>query len=462
MAVLLVLIFFLQLKIDRLPEKEEIIQESPMETLPSVEYISAYIGSIVLGGFKPLVIDYLWIIADKLNDHHQYDELKSILNLTARLQPKVVAVWTFNAHAMAYNIAGRLKSEAHQWEWINAGMEHLYDGLRWNPDNTDILGDIGRIYYHRFPQDRILMERLEKLTGKSCYIIGSEWFRKIVETLTAKGEFKYEIEKWEMMDAACRFNNLFERLRKKQFDLAINEIDDLVNLYAEAIRKYEIDADMFAEKIKGCNLLKSAFIMEKELWPHSVSLQGSPNNRESSLDPEGLGTSGYTAGAGKYNSKAEQDEFFSRLPDVLREYDKALTGAKYMDNVPIRARMEYLLSPYLEELFKGVYANRFDTAKEWLNKMIALEKEVIPDDPSHGSAFFFNAFKERLGKLEEIIRAEEALSKTPKSNEKAYISLLKKVIELYVEYFSRYNYMFTLDVEFERMNRLQFVWQKGE
>ncbi|MBI4833469.1 MAG: hypothetical protein HY811_01435 [Planctomycetes bacterium] len=427
---LLILIFFLRLKIDRLPEKEEITQSSPMETLPSVEYISAYTGSIVLGGFKPLVIDYLWITADKLNQHHQYDELKSILNLTARLQPKVVDVWTFNAHAMAYNISLRLKSEAHQWEWVNAGLEHLYDGLRWNPDNKDIMSSIGMIYYHRFPQDRIIMEKLEKLTGKSCYIIASEWFQKIVETLTARGDSKYEIEKWAMMDAACRFNNIFERLRKVEFNLAIKETGELSGLYAEIFRKYGIDGEMLAEKAKGCDLLKAAFILEKELW--------------------------------KYNPETTPDEFFSRLPDVLREYDKVLANAKYTDNVPIRARMEQLFSPYLAEIFKGIYAGRFDAAKEWLKKMIALEEEVIPDDPAHSSAFFFNAFKERLVKLEEIIRAEEALAATPHNNEKAYIPLLRKTIELYVIYFSQYNYMFNLAIEFERMNRLQSVWQKGE
>jgi len=58
------LVWFLhhsQRRIDATPEKAAMIAANPFHKLPPAQYMTEYVGSMLMGGMRAVAIDYLWI-----------------------------------------------------------------------------------------------------------------------------------------------------------------------------------------------------------------------------------------------------------------------------------------------------------------------------------------------------------------------------------------------------------------
>lgn len=422
-------LFSLQKVIDRQPEKKEILQSNPAETITSSDYLSAYIGSIIMGGFKPLIVDYLWISADKLKERRQYGEINTLLNLIARLQPKLPDVWSYNAQIMAYNISKGQDTMEGRWAWLEAGINYLKEGLKWNPDNASLMQNIAFIYYHRFPQEQALMDKLEEITGKDCYTISAEWYKesaralaktKTSAQLASGGEDEYKIETQEVMSIAARFYHLFDLIRKKQYDRSIQEIDELISDSHKVAETYKIDLDLWKKRISGYQAIKSIFLAEKEL--------------------------------GKYDLKTNPDEFFNHVSKVIMQY-KEVSDKEHVDTIPIRARIETFFIQYLTQLYETIEQKGFGAGKTTWESLYKLIEEATPASSEHISFVFFDAMKQRFMDLGQILNLEQNLIQTPQNNP-AFATLLSKTITAYQDYISRYGDMFKMNVEQERLKKL--------
>ena len=414
-------LFSLQKIIDRQPEKKDLYGQA--ETITSSDYLSAYIGSIVLGGFKPLIVDYLWINADKLKEHRQYEEINALLNLIARLQPKLVDVWSYNAQIMAYSISRGQDTLESRWAWLEAGINYLKEGLKWNPDNASLMQDIAFIYYHRFPQERGLMDKLEKTTGKDCYTLSAEWFKASAKALAKTNADEYKVETQEVMSIAARFYHLFDLIRKKQYDRAIQEIDELISDSHKVAETYKIDLELWKRRISGYQAMKSIFLMEKEL--------------------------------GKYDLKTNPDEFFNQLSRIIIQY-KEVSDKEFIDTAPIRARIETFFMQYLSQLYEIIEQKGFGEGKTTWERLHKLIEEATPGSSEHISFAFFDDMKKRFVDLGQILDLEQNLVQTPQSNP-AFATLLGKVTTAYQDYISRYGDIFKMNVEQERLKKLRDI-----
>jgi len=168
-------LFFLQYKIDYLrrgPDSNHTILD-PLEVIPNV----------VLGSFRGVLVDLLWIRGIARHEEKKFYGLLAINNMIAKLQPHFSAVWIFQAWNMCYNIAYEWDSPENKWRWIKAGLDFAEKGAARNPTNGDLLFEIGYIYFHKFDSKSFkyadyYREHLEEETGKNSYRQSLYWVRK--------------------------------------------------------------------------------------------------------------------------------------------------------------------------------------------------------------------------------------------------------------------------------------------
>jgi len=168
-------LFFLQYRIDNLrrgPASNH-TNLDPLEVIPNV----------LLGSFRGVLVDLLWIRGIARHEEKKFYELLAINNMIAKLQPHFPAVWIFQAWNMCYNIAFEWESPENKWRWIKAGLDFAEKGAVRNPTNGDLLFEIGYIYFHKFDSKSFkyadyYREHLEEETGRNSYRQSLYWVKK--------------------------------------------------------------------------------------------------------------------------------------------------------------------------------------------------------------------------------------------------------------------------------------------
>jgi hypothetical protein len=121
-----------------------------------------FIGTVLLGGFRAVAIDILWVRSISHLERGEYFEAVALFHLIAKLQPYLDQVWIFNGWVLAYDIPPREASVERRWHWIKKGAELILEGRRKNPGSWKIPYYLGFIYYHRCGLDPYLARMLEK------------------------------------------------------------------------------------------------------------------------------------------------------------------------------------------------------------------------------------------------------------------------------------------------------------
>jgi hypothetical protein len=104
----------------------------------------------VLGGFRGLISNFLWMRANDLQINDQYFEAAQLANWITDLEPHFAQVWVYEGWNMAYNISVKFKDFPDRWRWVRNGIELLRDrGLQYNPDSTLIYQNLAWFYQHK-------------------------------------------------------------------------------------------------------------------------------------------------------------------------------------------------------------------------------------------------------------------------------------------------------------------------
>jgi len=107
------------------------------------------IGFMALGGFRGLLADLLWFKAQTQQDSAHYYNLKLLCDLIQKLQPTFSQVNSFQADAMAYNIANHADSCEDKWYWIQSGLATLEKGIERTRQNYNLWFYLGFLYFDR-------------------------------------------------------------------------------------------------------------------------------------------------------------------------------------------------------------------------------------------------------------------------------------------------------------------------
>lgn len=126
----------------------KLISNEPLENAPP----SLAFATVAMGAFRGLVVDVLWMRADRLKEQGQFFDAKQLAEWITKLQPRFPSVWEFHAWNMAYNISVAIPSTQpdERWRWIKNGYELLRDqGIPLNPKSIGLYQELARIFQHK-------------------------------------------------------------------------------------------------------------------------------------------------------------------------------------------------------------------------------------------------------------------------------------------------------------------------
>ena len=111
------------------------------------------LSSVVLGSFRGVALDYLWLRANRLEQEGKYYEAKQLARWITTLQPHLADVWEFQSWNMAYNISVAMDSPQERWMWVRAGIELLRDhGIPQNPRAPQLYASLAFTFLHKIGQ----------------------------------------------------------------------------------------------------------------------------------------------------------------------------------------------------------------------------------------------------------------------------------------------------------------------
>ncbi len=129
-------------------QQMKLIINEPLENAPP----SLAFATVAMGAFRGLVVDVLWMRADKLKEQGQFFDARQLAEWITTLQPRFASVWGFQAWNMAYNISVAIPAAQpdQRWRWVKNGYELLRDqGIPLNPKSIELYHELARIFQHK-------------------------------------------------------------------------------------------------------------------------------------------------------------------------------------------------------------------------------------------------------------------------------------------------------------------------
>ncbi len=83
--------------------------------------------NLLLGGFRGVVADWLWLRAMMLQEQGRFVEIIQLAEWITALQPQFPDIWALHAWNLAYNITVLLPDGDERWRWVQHGYEILRD-----------------------------------------------------------------------------------------------------------------------------------------------------------------------------------------------------------------------------------------------------------------------------------------------------------------------------------------------
>ena len=126
--------------------EHKLSSSEPLENAPPLMALT----TVVLGGFRGLIADALWLRASRLKMDGKYVELVQLADWITKLEPRSSEVWEFHAWNMAYNVSVMMPTPEDRWRWIQSGVRLIRDrGLYYNPTDARLHWYLSWIYQHK-------------------------------------------------------------------------------------------------------------------------------------------------------------------------------------------------------------------------------------------------------------------------------------------------------------------------
>ncbi len=134
--------------INRHRQEMNLIIDKPENIPPSLAF-----ATIATGAFRGLVVDVLWMRADRLKEQGQFFDARQLAEWITILQPRFASVWEFQAWNMAYNISVAIPATQpdQRWRWVKNGYELLRDEAidKYKLTNISLYRELARIFQHK-------------------------------------------------------------------------------------------------------------------------------------------------------------------------------------------------------------------------------------------------------------------------------------------------------------------------
>lgn len=145
-GVLLVTSAFVQRDLNRQRAALGLTRVEPLKNAPPVLVFT----TVVLGGFRGLIANALWVRAIELQDQDKFFEMVQLADWITKLQPRMSTVWVVVAWNMSYNISIKFSDPADRWAWVKRGIELIRDeALSYNPHDIELYRELAWHFQHK-------------------------------------------------------------------------------------------------------------------------------------------------------------------------------------------------------------------------------------------------------------------------------------------------------------------------
>jgi len=243
----------------------KLIINEPLENAPP----SLAFATVAMGAFRGLVVDILWLRADRLKEQGQFFDAKQIAEWITTLQPRFASVWEFHSWNMAYNISVAIPANQPQerWRWVKNGYELLRDeGIPLNPKSMSLYQELARIFQHKIGSVSDEAHKYYKLQLATSMepLLGStdnEFFQMLAEAP----------EKWSQIIEDPNTANFVAAIKKT--DKAFDDEDEFVSNYLtlrQNPKRFEPEAFKVIDIFRGTKVLEKFDIFAKAWYLRSV------------------------------------------------------------------------------------------------------------------------------------------------------------------------------------------------
>ncbi len=235
----------------------KLIINEPLKNAPP----SLAFATVAMGAFRGLVVDILWIRADRLKQEGQFFDAKQLAEWITILQPRFPSVWEFQAWNMAYNISVAIPASQPQerWKWVKNGYELLRDkGIPLNPKSILLYRELAMTFQHKIGDVTDEAHKYYKLQlamemGPLLGSTDNDFFQKLAKAPTQWGQITADANVLRFIEALKSADQMFQddeqfpsrylvlRQNPQKFaSEAFNVIDDFRN--TETLEKFDLFA----------------------------------------------------------------------------------------------------------------------------------------------------------------------------------------------------------------------------
>jgi hypothetical protein len=108
-----------------------------------------FAGTLMLGGFRGLACDLLWLRADSAKQEGRFYESIALFEAISRIQPRFEQPWQYMAWDLAYNLSHEVEDRDAKWSWIAAGIDTNVRGIVRNPQSERLLRHLAWMFHHK-------------------------------------------------------------------------------------------------------------------------------------------------------------------------------------------------------------------------------------------------------------------------------------------------------------------------
>jgi hypothetical protein len=108
-----------------------------------------FAGTLMLGGFRGLACDLLWMRADLAKENGRFYESVALFQTISRVQPRFEQAWAYMSWDLAYNLSHEVESDEAKWSWVMAGLRANIEGVGRNPGSEKLLRHLAWMFHHK-------------------------------------------------------------------------------------------------------------------------------------------------------------------------------------------------------------------------------------------------------------------------------------------------------------------------
>lgn len=153
-----------------------------------------FVTNFVIGGFRGIAADILWVRIDELWHHGRWFEIMPFLRAITWMQPHFLEAWELGGWHLAYNLYTYAEGVPGREKYIEEGIKFLKEGLAKNRNVYNLYFNVGWIYYHKLEN---YDEGIRFFRSATRYEHPAYIDRLIAHAYRKKGDIEAEYRQWQ-------------------------------------------------------------------------------------------------------------------------------------------------------------------------------------------------------------------------------------------------------------------------